>query len=449
MPITKITNIGENLSGHGSRAAHLQNALAYIMKPEKTSNYLWVGSNCGSDPKECLERMMETKRFFDKESGRQGYHVVISFKPGEGDEETAFKLGKEFCERFLGNDFEYAFAVHNDREHLHIHIVFNSVNRISSYKYRYNTGDWERLMQPITDELCRKYSLSVLEYEKEAPRVGESYAKHMAEKDGRMTWADIIRRDIDFAITQTDDEKSFFDFMRSMGYQVRIGNSRNYGEYVAYTAPGESDRNRDRTHRDYKLGAGYRLSEIRQRLKAEDKTLPKEPEPFASEAFRLGDLTYSAPGRPLHRFQILALRRLWMTDNFHFLDLKEKEQGSVRKDLLNLEKLTEQCDYIMRHGISRKADAEERLSEVRTLLRREKKKDTQNKELISDLMIEKRILMRIIKGYDDFSYAEDRPFREDINYEKALEKIAEPEMNGSKQDDIIHNDKKDRVITNG
>ena len=469
MAITKITNIGEN-RGAGSRAAHLKNALKYIMNPKKTEGMTLVGSNCGADPDECFERMMETKDLYGKEGGRQGYHIVISFKPGECDEATAMAIGRDFCEQYLGDGYDYAFAVHNDQAHMHIHIVFNSVNRQNTLKYHYKNGDWEKWIQPVTDELCRKYGLSVLEYDKSAPRVGKTYAEHMAEKRGNLTWTDIIQADIDFAISQTSTESDFIAFMKSMGYSVRIGHSEKHGEYAAYTAPGESARNRDRTRRDYKLGEGYTLKDIRKRLTAPDKTLPEAPPPFEPEAYASGllqksdfvpfaedadpasslqhergrvidDLKYSAPGRPLSRFQVIAVRRIWIANNFRFLDLREDEQARARQELLKLYNLTEQCDYILQHEITSIADAEDRLAVVKAAI--PNARNTGNTAVLDELMKEKRILRRIIKGYDELPYAEDKRLRSDILFagtekrleyaEKKKEKQLQKELQQEKQ----------------
>lgn len=468
MAITKITNIGEN-RGAGSRAAHLKNALKYIMNPNKTEGMTLAGSNCGADPDECFDRMMETKELYGKEGGRQGYHIVISFKPGECDEATAMAIGHDFCEQYLGDGYDYAYAVHNDQAHMHIHIVFNSVNRQNTLKYHYKNGDWEKWIQPVTDELCRKYGVSVLEYDRSAPRAGKTYAEHMAEKGGRLTWTDIIKGDIDFAISQTDTETAFFDFMKSMGYSIRIGHSEKYGEYVAYTAPGESERNRDRTRRDYKLGEGYTLADIRKRLAAQNKTLlevlpPFEPKVYAAgilaaenpdtsaenvalsglqneRRVALDDLRYSAPGRPLSRFQVVAVRRIWIANNFRFLDLREDEQARARQDLLKLYNLTEQCDYILQHGITSLEAAEERLAAVKVSI--SSARNTGDTAVLDELMKEKRILRRIIKGYDELPYSEDKRLRSDILFagtekrleyaEKKKEKQLQKELQQEKQ----------------
>ena len=84
---------------------------------------------------------------------------------GEASEETAYQVIKEFCEEYLGDDFDYVFSIHNDQKHMHGHIVFNSVNRMSGYKYRYENGDWEKFIQPITDRICERHGLPPLEFE--------------------------------------------------------------------------------------------------------------------------------------------------------------------------------------------------------------------------------------------------------------------------------------------
>jgi len=160
MAITKLAHLKESKTGPVHR--HLKHALAYILNPEKTGGGLWTGGSVPADPSEALRVMLDTKNEFGKTSGRQGYHFVISFSPGECDEKTAYLLGREFCERCFGSEYQYVFAVHNDQAHMHCHIVFNSVSCIDGRKYRYEAGDWEKYIQPITDDLCRKYGLAEL-----------------------------------------------------------------------------------------------------------------------------------------------------------------------------------------------------------------------------------------------------------------------------------------------
>ena len=164
MAITKLMNIKQGRRG-GSK--HLNNSIRYIMNPKKTNDGELIGGNSGFTPQEVYQVMMDTKLDWDKLEGRQGYHFVISFQPGEVNEEMAYQVIKEFCEEYLGDDFDYVFSIHNDQKHMHGHIVFNSVNRMSGYKYRYENGDWEKYIQPITNKICEKYGLPPLEFDAE------------------------------------------------------------------------------------------------------------------------------------------------------------------------------------------------------------------------------------------------------------------------------------------
>lgn len=89
--------------------------------------------------------------------GRQGYHFVISFEPGETDADEAYKITKEFAKKYLGENYDYVFATHTDKNHIHSHLIFNSVSRTDGYKYRYEmvTG------KDIYSRLRMKYAWSM------------------------------------------------------------------------------------------------------------------------------------------------------------------------------------------------------------------------------------------------------------------------------------------------
>ncbi|MCR5212433.1 MAG: relaxase/mobilization nuclease domain-containing protein [Lachnospiraceae bacterium] len=402
MAITKIINIGGNSPTDGAR--HLKAALKYIMNPKKTSDGIFVGGNCGNTVEECYSSMMQTKADWDKTDGRQAYHIVLSFPPGEGDEETIFAVAKEFCEEYLGNGYEYAFSVHNDQPHLHAHIIFNSVNRLTGVKYHYNNGDWERYMQPVTDRICEKYGLSKLHYEKEGPRVGRSYAEHLANEEGRLTWEKIIKRDIDFAVSQVKDIPSFKAFMTSLGYELRQGHSEKHGDYITYIAPGEGDP-RHRSKRDYRMGSGYLLRDLMRRM-GEPEIGPRDVPRKAS----ISDILISRPGRPLSRFQVMAVYRLQRLDDFHFLDLDQKEQERVREDLLKIDKLREEVDMILARDLRSKSDCEKEFDRIKAEIRDLDKDDPALKELRKD----KNILRRVINGYKVYEEVKEAKVREDI-----------------------------------
>ena len=154
LAITKIMYMKAGKTGNV--AAHLKHSLEYICNEAKTENGSLVGGiNCLLDY--AYEQMIGTKEMFGQTGGRQGYHFIISLKPGEGTTEQMYDIVKRFAEEFLGGEYEAVFAVHTDKNHLHSHLVFNSVNMINGRKYDYRKGDWKDLIQPITNRLCELF----------------------------------------------------------------------------------------------------------------------------------------------------------------------------------------------------------------------------------------------------------------------------------------------------
>ena len=123
LAITKMRHIKGSGGSNG-----LKRSIAYIMNPDKTEEGILVGGNAGTSPDEVFTVMMETKQEWEKTGGRQGYHFVISWKPGEVTKEQAYRIIGEFCERYLGDAYDYVYSVHTDQVHLHGHIVFASGN---------------------------------------------------------------------------------------------------------------------------------------------------------------------------------------------------------------------------------------------------------------------------------------------------------------------------------
>lgn len=362
MATTILKNIKEAKNRKPSQ--HLQNAISYIMNPEKTENGLWVGSNCGITAQEIYSSMMTTKNEFHKTWGRQGYHFVISFRPGEADERTCYNVGKEFCEKYLGEGYEYVYAVHNDHAHMHCHIVFNSVGRYDGTKYRYVNGDWEKYIQPVTDEITEKYGLSRLEYDKSDKRVGRSYAEHTAIKSDRFTWKNIIRLDIDMAVSNSDNIGEYFSEMERMGYKIRLGHSAKHGAYAAYHHPAMKEvqgRTSKAARRDYILGEDYTIAGIKKRLaekKVKDYYIPPD-KIYVKQSFNA-----ISEHKQQSRFQACAVVRYQHARQYHYFNLQLKDQIQVRKDLLEIDKLRDECNYILDNNITDPDIAKQRLEEI-------------------------------------------------------------------------------------
>lgn len=370
MAITKLSNIG---TPQGGGAAHLKNCISYILNSDKTKGL--VGGNAGTTPQEVYQVMMDTKQEWEKENGRQGYHFVISFPPGEATKEEAYAVINDFCEEYLGENFDYVFSIHTDQKHMHGHIVFNSVNRMDGYKYRYEKGDWEKYIQPITDRVCEKYGLPPLVYDPHN-KIGKSYAAHYAEKEGRPSSEKIIKADIDFVIAMSEDWNDFVKQMESLGYKIR------QGKYVTYIPPGF-----ERGRRDSRLGTGYRKEEIQERIQnkgkekgAESILSSKLSKKYEREIFQYTET--------LTIFQIKKIKIFYQAG--HYLEGKNPyavNQKDVRKNAIRINELYEECKYILKNNIKTEDDLLEKQNallakEKQLMNRRSSLRSVEDKEML-------------------------------------------------------------------
>ena len=212
MAITKILNIQE--SEGRNPASHLKNALEYIQNPDKTEECILVGGiNCLPDT--AFEQMEETKNIFHKTGKRQGYHVIISFSPEEKvTAEQAMYVLEHFAKDVLGDDYEAVYAVHTDREHMHGHLIWNSVSMTTGRKYNSPKSNWKNHLQPITNKYCDELGLAIMpaEYSRNPKNISrDKWEKEMSMKE-------IILRDAKMCAYAAGDVKHFKYLMKRLGY---------------------------------------------------------------------------------------------------------------------------------------------------------------------------------------------------------------------------------------
>ena len=212
MAITKILNIME--SEGRNPASHLKNALEYIQNPDKTEECVLVGGiNCLPDT--AFEQMEETKNIFHKTGKRQGYHVIISFSPEEKvTSEQAMYVLEHFAKDVLGDDYEAVYAVHTDREHMHGHLIWNSVSMTTGKKYNSPKGNWKNHLQPITNKYCDELGLSIMpaEYSRNPKNISrDKWEKEMSMKE-------ITLRDAKMCAYAAENVDHFKYLMKRLGY---------------------------------------------------------------------------------------------------------------------------------------------------------------------------------------------------------------------------------------
>ena len=212
MAITKILNIQE--SDGRNPASHLKNALEYIQNPDKTEECVLVGGiNCLPDT--AFEQMEETKNIFHKTGKRQGYHVIISFSPEEKvTAEQAMYVLEHFAKDVLSDDYEAVYAVHTDREHMHGHLIWNSVSITTGKKYNSPKSNWKNHLQPITNKYCDELGLAIMpaEYSRNPKNISrDKWEREMSMKE-------IILRDAKMCAYAAGNVEHFKYLMKRLGY---------------------------------------------------------------------------------------------------------------------------------------------------------------------------------------------------------------------------------------
>ena len=152
-------------------AGGVRNVLNYVSRKEKTvseDKHFVTGINCSPEtaldcsPETALDEMTATKNLYHKPDGRLYYHLVQSFPSGyEIEPELAHKIAVELAEKAF-NKYEVVVATHIDREHVHSHLVINSVSFEDGKKYHSNKESVEQLMK-LSDVICRRYGVHVLD----------------------------------------------------------------------------------------------------------------------------------------------------------------------------------------------------------------------------------------------------------------------------------------------
>lgn len=316
--------------------ARLDRRISYALNPEKTTaggQRLCAAINCRLDS--ACQDMLDTKRCWDKENRPvQGYHIIHSYAPGEVTAEQAQQLSVEFAQRLIGDRFEAVVATHTDHEHIHSHIVFNSVSCVDGKLFRDNFKAYFHEIREISNAISREHGLSVIEPKSK----GKQYAEWEAEKQGRPTVRGLVRRDIDAALAGAISMQTFFAALERQGYTIKRGPNI---KYCAVRPPGGQ-----RFIRLDSMGVSYTEAEIKARIGSEKPALPS-PAPVTKR--------YKAKRKPMAYAKPKGLRRLYL----HYLYLlsppkrvkRRKTPFAVRAEVRKLSQYRRQFALLQKYKI--------------------------------------------------------------------------------------------------
>ena len=245
----------------------LRNAVDYICNPVKAG--FQTAINCTLD--NAFLQMQATKQRWDKYGGILGYHIVHSYAPGEVTPEQAHEAGVEFTQRLLGDKYEAVVCTHTDRDHLHCHIVFNSVSFLDGRKYRSDFKSYFHDLRDTSNAVSREYGFSVID----SSGKGKHYSEWNAERSGKTTVRDLIRRDIDAALTGSLTYDMLLETLRRQGYTIKRSPKV---KHTAIRPPGGQ-----RFVRLDSLGEGYTELDLMQRLNEQRYESAPEPPVFSAQ----------------------------------------------------------------------------------------------------------------------------------------------------------------------
>ena len=336
LPVRRLdSTVNYVMNKEKTTAVSLQDALDYAANRDKTEQSCFE-SSYACTLETAFADMRQTKERWHKSGGVQGYHLVQSFAAGEVSPELAHQIAKELADRVLGGRYEYVIGTHLNTGHIHSHIVWNSVSRTDGKKYHSNGKSYVTQIRAVSDELCRKYKLSVIDTEN-SNHVAKPYAEWLAEKNGQPTWRTAIRQDVDEAIQQSLTWRQFLNALERKGYEVRMGR-----KYPVLRPPGK-----ERFVRFKTLGKRYTPEAIQTRILYPQSYHPYVENPPTIQHGRLHS------GKKPHR-KLTGLRALYYRYLYELGALPRKPRRSsyaVRQDAYKLDQRIRQMEFLSRNNI--------------------------------------------------------------------------------------------------
>ena len=189
-------------------------------------------------------------------------HLIVSFAPGEVTADRAMQLGTELCDEFLKGEYQYFLAVHTDRDHIHLHCIFNNINMIDgkTFETHQNQGKvserkWKKLRE-AADNLCSENNLSVIQNPEMSK--GKSHYEWDMNRHG-LSW----KAKLKFAIDQVVKESENFDdfLMKCRSHNIEVVYNPEHVIDLKFRLEGQQKYTRART-----LGWYYETKQIRRRI---------------------------------------------------------------------------------------------------------------------------------------------------------------------------------------
>lgn len=247
MPIFKAAE-NKKCGGKGGFKTSPRPTLAYITNPKKVAV---VSSFYLDDNKNYAEQFADTAKIWNKAQSskrRKYYHFIHSFSPDDNiSPQTAHSLTDELCRKFFPHS-EVVIATHTDTNHIHSHIVINSVNFDSGKMLQISPKRYTAI-KDYSNEIAERENLTVVNFRKPTQeKVRQSQSERQIILRGGTSWKQELAEVIDLALSSVNN---LFDFQKFLN-QYGVTLTRNTEKTIAYKHPKKSQ-----AIRGEKLGAKY------------------------------------------------------------------------------------------------------------------------------------------------------------------------------------------------
>lgn len=401
MAITKVIPINKNLWYSVTYAANekktdLDGVIDYVINPNKAEQRLMQSClNCSS-LKSAYREMKETKERWDKSDGVLGYHFIQSFKPGEVTPEQAHAIGVQFAKECFGTDFEVVIGTHLDTQHLHNHIVINSVSCIDGKKYHSSPESYYNRIRLTSDRLCKENNLSVIDKPKGK---GKHYGEWRAEKEGRPTIRGQLREELDEIIKSSYTMKEFWKNLEQRGYVIK----RRQGKYAH---PSVLPPYGKYPIRFDGLGKGYSLNDIQERIIAARNGIKTATPTELKKGFDFEKAYKHIEPKKLKGFAALYYHYLYLFGKIKKKQTPQRVSFFMRDELIKFDRYQKQFKFLYENNIETVADLTDRhsltkvkineLTEERKVLYAQRTEE--NKDEVKEKAAEINIALRLLRS---------------------------------------------------
>lgn len=432
MAVMKIKTIKSNL----------QAVINYGKNGDKTDNGILVSSiNCYVQT--AYEEMSLTKKFFHKENKTLGYHIIQSFKGNEVTPEKANKIGQELAEELWGEKYQVIICTHINKENVHNHMILNSVSFVDGKKY-HNSNEEIALMRDISDRLCFKYGLSIVETEK-AKQEKVFRDKRIDNFNRSNQKMQKIRNDIDEAIKSVKKYSDFKFVLSAKGYEIY-----DKGKYFSVKSPYFSRKIRLKRA----FGESYSLDSIKERIYYKIK----EKLPIANFRKKYYKKVYMGPKINEYLLKTSSFYRLYVHYLYKFGKLPAKNEykeltPAYFKQKKENERIFEELNFLARNNFKSIHDIQDyqifcknklpELKSQRENLWRKYNKTTDETQKV-EIKTQINLLSEKITTINNYTNICGRCV---IRFEKLRKEYIEQEQTKEKAKELIKEDKKKKSKT--